>query len=1227
MSDQIELLPFIEDLVYRGIRPTRGLRMYRQLGGAIRTQRWFATYRAIEGELAHEAPSVPTRVSMFLGVAWMLLGAAGRSVLALIVWTGARTAMTAGRLIDKPRRAAILSLRALGTLAASLSMAPAAAGLICARAARAVGRSVPALARPLLWPPLIALLIALAALVFALSQVHDASILYLFYIGLCIVLGAVCWTTLAWMLDAWRSPESLARTGLGSDDLEPRYSFSLIVPARHEEAVLERTLSRLVETEHPDYEVLVVVGEDDPATRQVAERVAVAHPKHVKLVIDDSWPKNKPKALNTALPHCRGAITGVFDAEDDVHPALLRRVDQCFQRTDADIVQAGVQLMNFGSSWFAVRNVLEYYFWFRSRLHFHARQGFIPLGGNTVFVRTHVLREVGGWDPDCLAEDCELGVRLSSLGAHTVVFYEPELVTREETPPTLGAFARQRTRWNQGYLQTLKKGHWRRLPIRQQMFGFYTLAMPYLLALAWLMIPAALATAVAFKAPVPITLISFLPVLPMLTVLAVEAAGLGEFCRAYGRRASMRDYARLVLGLPFYQTVLAFASARAVAREARGTRGWEKTAHFGLHLTDQPAQSGEPAKAPLPIPLRPAIPSEALAAGSGELVSHAVAGTMSGSAGPAFGVGMGVSRVAGGLVAGRGREPLWVRLRSDATDGAVVLPPPNARAIDPADLPREPTENVARARSRALPSELAVLVPLLACLAIVQATNMLHWPGEVFDEGTYVGNAWAVQAHGALSNYTYGYGHPPLGWLVVSVWTWAAGIFGNATYSIDVARQLMFVISVISCALLYVLARRLAMRRAFAAGAVILFALSPLGLYFHRLVLLDNPATAWVLAAFVLALTPRRSLWTFAGSGACFAASVLSKETTLVLLPALLLAAAQNADRRTRRYCLTLLVSFFVLISSAFPLYATLKGEFLPGQGHLSLVGTMVIQLFTRKSTGSVFDSDSLAHGIVNFWLDLDPWLLGVALLLSPVALARRSTRAITLAYLIQVAMVLRPGYLPHMYVIGLLPFAALVVAGTAEILWRFAVDDGPRRLVVLGRGAWRASVSRVAGVSTSVAHASSPVAVVCLALAIGVGVAPHWARVDRDAMTSRVDAPVRAAQQWLVRNVSREQRLLVDDAFWIYLIEHGFDSRPVKGGFYSRTVVFNWPLDYDPAVQGHFPHGWRDFDYVVSTDGMRSSLADTPNTAQALRHSRVVATFGRGPGRIEIREIIRAQP
>ncbi len=110
-------------------------------------------------------------------------------------------------------------------------------------------------------------------------------------------------------------------------------------------------------------------------------------------MVDHHERKNKPRALNTALRVARGDVIGVFDAEDEVHHDLLRHVDHAMRSTGAHVIQGGVQLINFQSSWFSLRNCLEYYFWFRSRLHLQAEKGFIPLGGNTVFVRTDVLRD------------------------------------------------------------------------------------------------------------------------------------------------------------------------------------------------------------------------------------------------------------------------------------------------------------------------------------------------------------------------------------------------------------------------------------------------------------------------------------------------------------------------------------------------------------------------------------------------------------------------------------------------------------------------------------------------------------------------------------------------------------------------------------------------------------------------------------------------------------------
>ena len=122
--------------------------------------------------------------------------------------------------------------------------------------------------------------------------------------------------------------------------------------------------------------------------------------------------------------------------------------------------------------------------------------------------------------------------------------------------------------------------------------------------------------------------------------------------------------------------------------------------------------------------------------------------------------------------------------------------------------------------------------------------------------------------------------------------------------------------------------------------------------------------------------------------------------------------------------------------------------------------------------------------------------------------------------------------------------------------------------------------------------------------------------------MTVRMDGSERATENWLVAHVGHEQRVILRDDFWIYLIEHGYDSRPVKGGFNSPTLESYWPLDYDPAVKKAFPQGWRDFNYIVVTQDMLDTLNQTPTVAAAIDHSRVVASFGRAEHLIQIRAI-----
>jgi cellulose synthase/poly-beta-1,6-N-acetylglucosamine synthase-like glycosyltransferase len=164
------------------------------------------------------------------------------------------------------------------------------------------------------------------------------------------------------------------------------------------------------------------------------------------------------------------------------------------------------------------------------------------------------------------------------------VAYDSRLVTREETPGSLQALVRQRTRWNQGYLQVLRKTDWRGLPRSRRVLAVYTLGSPFIQAVAFTIVPVSVVTIAVLALPVGLALLSFVPLIPILTTLGVEIVGLGDFCREYGYRRSPADVIRLLVSAIPYQLVLGWAAARAVIREARGVSNWEKTDHAGAHL-------------------------------------------------------------------------------------------------------------------------------------------------------------------------------------------------------------------------------------------------------------------------------------------------------------------------------------------------------------------------------------------------------------------------------------------------------------------------------------------------------------------------------------------------------------------------------------------------------------------------------------------------------------------
>lgn len=410
-----------------------------------------------------------------------------------------------------------------------------------------------------------------------------------------LALFAIALSTLYLNTYAWWDPKTQLRTSYSGLQETESQSFSLIMPCRNErEDVMRATLSALLSQSHSRKEVIISVGHDDPETVRTAQLLASEFPDLVRVSIDVSETKNKPLQLNRALTMCRNSVVGVFDAESIAAKALLAHIDSVFATKNADVVQGAVQLINYRDTWYSLRNCLEYFTWFRSRLHAHSRQGFIPLGGNTVFIKRDLLNEVGGWDGSCLAEDCDLGVRLSTLGRRIIVAYAPELVTREETPESLYALIRQRTRWSLGFMQVFAKGDWKNLPTRRmRTIAWWTLMQQHFMAMAGVCIPLAIVAAIWGQFPLVVTLVTFLPLIPTLVTVAFDVCMLHEFGRDHGFAIRGYDYFRLIVGTPLYQLVLAVSALRALVKFVRRDFLWEKTDHSGSHLAYiRPASAG-----------------------------------------------------------------------------------------------------------------------------------------------------------------------------------------------------------------------------------------------------------------------------------------------------------------------------------------------------------------------------------------------------------------------------------------------------------------------------------------------------------------------------------------------------------------------------------------------------------------------------------------------------------
>jgi 4-amino-4-deoxy-L-arabinose transferase-like glycosyltransferase len=511
----------------------------------------------------------------------------------------------------------------------------------------------------------------------------------------------------------------------------------------------------------------------------------------------------------------------------------------------------------------------------------------------------------------------------------------------------------------------------------------------------------------------------------------------------------------------------------------------------------------------------------------------------------------------------------------------------------------------------------ALTFAILSAL-ITHGYHLFEYPLYSTDEGIYAERAWAVLREGQLSPQTYYYDHAPGGWILLAAWEFLLpGHFETFGNPINSGRVLMLLLHVASVYLLFQIARRFSGGGLLAPTiATFFFNFSPLGIYYQRMVLLDNIMVFWVLLSIYLLLRRDRQLFAAAWSGLAFGIGVVTKENAIFFAPSIfyLLIWRAKGDP-SRRFAMMLWVFATSAPILTYFLLATLKGELLPSdlsfnlnrspQGHVSLLYEMWYQV--HRNQGTLFSRGSFLYSA---WLPKDPFLLavGTAAMLVCLCLGWRDRHrnpgvlvAATLALEIAFYLV-RGSVILDFYVIPVIPLFALNIGLLADRV----VTSLPR------------PVTRVVGPAFSACLA------VFLLLPSGGYLLTHGQRGQLQAADVYY-LPLTYLQQeqiaWIRQHIPPDDKIITDDDIWVAL----HDIRP-----YYPYAQSHWNAASDPPIRNKiFGANWQNIDYIVLSNGMRQAMIGNNTGGQedyilnALdNHSTLVWQAGRGNVQLAIYQV-----
>lgn len=252
-------------------------------------------------------------------------------------------------------------------------------------------------------------------------------------------------------------------------DDTPRPSFSpadlppvtVQLPLYNERYVVDRLIGAAASLRYPPGRLQIQVIDDstDDTTARAARLVEQYHRSGVDihLLHREERCGYKAGALSAALPHARGDLIAIFDADFRPDPDFLYETVPYFLKDpQLGVVQARWGHLNDGDSSLTAAQALAMDKHFAVEQFVRFRANLFPKFNGTAGVwRRACLEDAGGWQSDTVCEDLCLSTRAVLRGWH--FHFLRDVVAPAELPASVRAYKNQQARWAKGSTQCLLK--------------------------------------------------------------------------------------------------------------------------------------------------------------------------------------------------------------------------------------------------------------------------------------------------------------------------------------------------------------------------------------------------------------------------------------------------------------------------------------------------------------------------------------------------------------------------------------------------------------------------------------------------------------------------------------------------------------------------------------------------------------------------------------------------